>query len=328
MQNAQIEVLNTINGLLEENEVEKALDSFKDLDKQTGAGIWQDITLQYSRYRSAQQAQNQGRIPYSEFSMYENQIKYALTELIKSVPRKLELNAKVRSVKAFDFEVPDKERFEKMIGKTSNLLGMEWFEKARKAANAVCRIVCADKSTGSGFLTKEGYVFTNNHVIGTSIVAGTARVEFDFAEGRPPISYQIDPSDFKTSPKEELDFTRLKVIDNPTTPLSQWDFVEFETLNIPPVGEKVTIFQHPLGKPRQFDMDEVLGQVGHNLYYSTETDYGSSGSAVLNKDCKVIALHHAGLTLKEGGYIINAQGQRAGANCGILFRDIFAFIGQ
>jgi DNA repair ATPase RecN len=132
MENAQTLVLDTINGLLEENMIEKALDSFKDLDKQTEAGIWQEITLQYSRYRSAQQAQNQGRIPYSEFSMYENQIKYALTELMKSVPRKIELNAKIRSVKAYDFEVPNKERFEKMIGKTSNLLGMEWFEKARK----------------------------------------------------------------------------------------------------------------------------------------------------------------------------------------------------
>jgi V8-like Glu-specific endopeptidase len=328
MENAQTLVLDTINGLLEENMIEKALDSFKDLDKQTEAGIWQEITLQYSRYRSAQQAQNQGRIPYSEFSMYENQIKYALTELMKSVPRKIELNAKIRSVKAYDFEVPNKERFEKMIGKTSNLLGMEWFEKARKAANAVCRVVCENGATGTGFLTKEGYVFTNNHVIESAVVAKTARVEFNFAEGQSVTSYQIDPSDFKTSPKEELDFSRLKVVDRSDAPLSQWDFVEFETETFPLVGENVTIFQHPLGKPRQFDMDAVLGQVGRFLYYSTETDYGSSGSAVLNKECKVIALHHAGKTLEEGGYVINSQGQRAGANCGVLFRDIFAFIGK
>ena len=111
-------------------------------------------------------------------------------------------------------------------------------------------------------------------------------------------------------------------------PLSQWGFVEFETETFPLVGEDVTIIQHPKGEVKKFKSDEVLGQLNQHLFYTTETEPRSSGSPVLNKDCKVIALHHAGKTLEEGGLIINAKGERAGANRGILFRDIFAFIGK
>ncbi|MBC7775261.1 MAG: trypsin-like peptidase domain-containing protein [Phycisphaerae bacterium] len=327
MQNAQTLVLETINGLIEENQIEKALDTFKDLDKQSEAGIWQDITLQYSRYRSALQAQNQGRISFSEFSMIENQIKYALTELMKTVPRRLELNAKIRSVQTFEFEVPDKPNLEKLLGTKSNLVTVDWLEKARVAANAVCRVVSGE-DVGTGFLTKDGYVFTNNHVIRSLEAAKSARLEFNFELGKTVTSYQVDASDFKSSPPDQLDFARVKVIDRSDAPLSKWGFVEFDTESLPLTGEDVTIIQHPLGDVKKFKSDEVLGQVNQYLFYTTETEPGSSGSPVLNKDCKVIALHHAGKTMAEGGLVINANGTKAGANRGILFRDIFAFIGK
>ncbi len=327
MQNAQALLLETINGLIEENQIEKALDTFKDLDKQTEAGIWQDITIQYGRYRAAFQAQNQGRIPYAEFTLYENQIKFALTELIKSVPHRIELNAKIRSVGAFNFQIPDGPRLEKLLGAKSNLVTVDWLEKARKAANAVCRVICGD-NVGTGFITREGFVFTNNHVIRSAEAAKIARLEFNYEVGKSAIAYQVDASDFKSSQPNDLDFARVKVIDRADAPLSNWGFVEFETESLPLTGEDVTIIQHPLGDVKKFKSDEVLGQLNHYLFYTTETEPGSSGSPVLNKDCKVIALHHAGTTMAEGGMIINAKGDKAGANRGILFKDIFAFIGK
>ncbi len=327
MQNAQTLVLETVNGLIEDNEIEKALDTLKDLDKQTGADIWQDLTLQYSNYRSAMQAQNQGRIDFKEFSLYESRVKYALTELMKSIPRKVALNAKIHGVGAFDFEIPDGARLEKLLGPKSNLVTVDWLEKARTAANAVCRIVAGD-DVGTGFLTKEGYVFTNNHVIRSAEAAKTARLEFNYEVGKTITAYQVDASDFKSSPPDQLDFARVKVIDRADAPLSKWGCVEFDTESLPLVGEDVTIIQHPLGDVKKFKSDEVLGQLNQHLFYTTETEPGSSGSPVLNKNCKVIALHHAGKTMAEGGLVINAKGDRSGANRGILFRDIFAFIGK
>lgn len=327
MQNAQTLVLETVNGLIEENEIEKALDTLKDLDKQTGADIWQDLTLQYSNYRSAKKAQLEGRIDYNEFRRYEAQAKYALTELMKTIPRKIALNAKIHSVGSFEFEIPDGARLEKLLGPKSNLVTVDWLEKARNAANAVCRVVCGDQ-VGTGFLTKDGYVFTNNHVIGSADAAKTARLEFNYELGKTVTAYDVDATDFKTSPPTELDFARVKVIDRPDAPLSSWGFVEFETESLPLVGEDVTIIQHPKGEVKKFKSDEVLGQLNQYLFYTTETEPGSSGSPVLNKDCKVIALHHAGKTQAEGGLVINAKGDRAGANRGILFRDIFAYLNK
>lgn len=325
MQNAQSLVLETVSGLLEENEIEKALDTLKDLDKQSGADIWQDLVLQYGNFRSAKNALMQGRIDYNEFRRYEAQAKYAVTELMKDIPRKVALNAKFKSVGAFQFEVPDGMRLEKLLGGRSNLVTVDWLDKARRAANAVCRVVCGDE-LGTGFLTKDGYVFTNNHVIRDIEAAKTTRLEFNFEVGKQPVSYQVDASDFKSSPPTELDFARVKVVDRDDAPLSQWGYVEFETESIPLVGEDVTIIQHPLGEVKKLKADEVLGQLNQYLYYTTETEPGSSGSPVLNKDCKVVALHHAGKKIEEGGYVVNARGDRKGANRGVLFREILKFV--
>jgi V8-like Glu-specific endopeptidase len=326
MQTAQTLVLETIKGLIEENEIEKALDMLKDLDKQTGADIWQDLALQYGNYRGAKKAQMEGRIDYNEFRKYEAQAKYALTELMKSIPRRVALNARIHSTGAFEFEVPDGARLEKLIGKKSNLLTIEWLEKARKAANAVCRVVCTDGNVGTGFLVQGGYLFTNNHVIVSAESAKTARIEFNFETGKSAISYELDASDFKSSPLTELDFARVKVKDRTDAPLSQWGFLEVETETLPLVGEDVTIIQHPRGEIKQFKSDEIISQMKQYLFYTTETYGGSSGSPVLNKDCKVIALHHAGKTIDEGGLVINEKGEKAGANRGILFRNILKHI--
>jgi endonuclease G len=126
-----------------------------------------------------------------------------------------------------------------------------------------------------------------------------------------------------------LDFARVKVIDRKDAPLSQWGFVEFDAEAIPTVGDGVTIIQHPKGEDKQIALNanEVLGQLNQHLFYTTDTEPGSSGSPVFNKDWRVVAIHHAGKTDAEGGLVVNAKGDRKGANRGILFRDIFAFLG-
>ncbi|MCW5923401.1 MAG: trypsin-like peptidase domain-containing protein [Saprospiraceae bacterium] len=334
MQTALNVYFQTIDALLLDNEIDKAYEALIELDNQTQADIKNDVLLITSSYRQSAKMFQQGLIDFNQFNMQTNKAKFGLQEMMKSVPRKIELNAKIKGLGSYQFSVPDDAKLEKIIGQ-NNLLRIKWLEEALKASKAVCRVVCADGELGTGFLTKEGYVFTNNHVIKSADVAKTARLEFNYEIGtdgktKARTTYQLDASDFKSSPPNEFDFARVKVIDRADAPLKQWGFVEFDPDAIPAVGEGVTIIQHPKGEDKQIALNanEVLGQLNQHLFYSTDTEPGSSGSPVFNKDWKVVAIHHAGKTDAEGGLVINERGERRGANRGILFRNIFAFIGQ
>lgn len=63
-----------------------------------------------------------------------------------------------------------------------------------------------------------------------------------------------------------------------------------------PVGNHVTLIQHPAGAPRQMSFGHILSYGGANLRmrYSANTKSGSSGSPVANSKGQLIALHHAG----------------------------------
>jgi len=333
MQNAQTLLLETVEGLLEENEVEKALDTLLELDRQTEAGIRQDVILASGSFREAAKQYQRQLISFEEYARFSARTRYALSELMKEVPRKVVLNARVRSLSSYQFDVPDNARLEKILGPTSHLLRINWLEKALAASKAVCRVICSDGTLGTGFLTKEGYIFTNNHVISSPEVAKTARVEFNYELGldgnaKSRTSYELDHIDFLSSPQNDLDFTRVKVLNRVDAPLSQWGYVEFDPEAIPSVGEAVTIVQHPKGEDKQIALNanDVVGQLNQHLFYMTDTELGSSGSPVFNKDWKAVAIHHAGKTKEEDGLVINAKGERRGANRGVLFRDIFLFI--
>lgn len=318
---------------MEDNEVEKALDSLLDLDAQTEAGIRQDILMQSGNFREAGKMFRNGLISFEEYSRTAARTRYGLLELMKEVPRRLERNAKIKSLGTFQFQIPDAPRLEKIIGPGNNLLRINWLEKALAASKAVCRVVCSDGELGTGFLTREGYIFTNNHVLPSADIARAARVEFNYemdagGHTKTRTAYQLDVSDFVTSTPDQLDFSRVKVIDNPATPLHQWGFVEFDPSAIPTVGEPVTIIQHPKGEDKQIALNanDVVSVWNQHLYYTTDTEPGSSGSPVFNKDWKVVAIHHAGKTDAEGGMQINERGDRRGANRGILFEKIFQYI--
>lgn len=333
MQNAQLVYLKTIEGLLMDNEVEKALDALLDLDLQTQAGIRQDVLQQSGNFVSAKKEYQRGSISFEEFSRFSARTRSGLLDLMREIPRRVERDAKIRNLGTFQFNVPDEARLEKVIGPQNNLLRINWLEKALRASKAVCRVVCSDGELGTGFLTKEGYIFTNNHVVPDAAIAADTRIEFNYemdASGsvKSRTTYRLDASDFITSPPDQLDFSRIRVVDDPANPLSQWGYVEFDPSAIPTVGEPVTIIQHPKGEDKHIALNanDVLSAWNQHLYYTADTEPGSSGSPVFNKDWKVVAIHHAGKTDAEGGLQINAKGERRGANRGVLFQQIFDFI--
>ncbi len=332
MQNAQTAYLEVIEGLLEESEIEKAIDALLKLDQLTQAGLRYDIVQQSGNYRQAAREYSGNRIDFKEFSISSAKARNALLELMQELPQRVKQDAVIRTISAFQFQVPDTEHLEKIIGPQSNILKINWLEKALQASKAVCRIVCASGEMGTGLLTREGYIFTNHHVIPSAEVAASVRVEFNYeldtaGNVRARTVYQLEATDFATSPPDQLDFTRVRVRDRDDAPLRQWGFVEFEPEALPVVGEAVTIIQHPKGEDKQIALhaNEVLSVWNQYVFYTTDTEPGSSGSPVFNKDWRVVGIHHAGQT-DQGGLQINARGDRRKANRGILFRDIFGFL--
>jgi V8-like Glu-specific endopeptidase len=333
MQNAQQIYLQTIEALLEENEIEKAFDALLELDKQTQAGIRSDVILHSGSYNEANKMFTRNIISFEEFQRASAKTRFGLLAVMKDVPERIENDAQIRSLNTFQFKVPDNVRLEKVIGGQSNLLKINWLEKALRSAKAVCRVVCEDGNMGTGFLTQDGYIFTNNHVLQDKNTADAARIEFNYemdSSGsiKTRSSYKLDNTDFICSPPDEFDFARVRVKDNPSNPLSQWGFVEFDVSAIPTIAESVTIIQHPKGEDKQIALNanEVVSVWDRHIFYTTDTEPGSSGSPVFNKEWKVVAIHHAGKTDAEGGVQINAKGDRKGANRGILFEKIFEFI--
>ncbi len=222
---------------------------------------------------------------------------------------------------------------EKQQGNTRSSSSEVFMTAFAKVAKSVCRVVLADGNLGTGFLVLDGYLFTCNHVIVSPEDAGLARIEFNFERGEDGknssiVSYRLDPSDFRSSPPRELNFTRVKVIDDSSAPLSQWGFIEVESEAIPSVGEKLSLVHHPEGKEKKTEINtlEVLGQLKDNLFYTPLTRPGSSGAPILNKDLRVVAIHRVRKSEMEGGLVINTQGEKKGASEGVMMGSILSFI--
>lgn len=332
MENAQTVYIQTIEGLLKDNEVERAIEAFIELDKRTQAGLQQDLILQLSSFREFRKLLQNGFYGPDEYMRASVRTKSGVLDILKEFKNRVAEESQVRGLNTFEFDVPDEAHLEKIIGQ-DNLLKITWLEQALKASRAVCRVVRADGETGTGFLTNEGYIFTNNRVLPTADMARVARVEFNYAvdasgSAQSGSVYQLDPSDFTASVPDQLDFVRVRVIDNPATPLSQWGSITIDPGAKPTVGEPVTIIQYPKGKDKRIAVhaNQVLSIWNQYVFYTIDTEPVSDGAPVFNKDWKVVAIHHAGKTDAEGGLKINAGGDQRGANQGILLEKILRFI--
>ena len=322
-------LLQTAEKMIQRNEIQGVIEFLERLDEQQKIGISQDLIMQSGNFYQVYDFYKQGMLDEEKYFRQTARIRLALTDIVKDIPRKLELNARIKGLGAYQFDIPSNPaELEKIIGSKDNLLTISWLEKALTASKAVCRIVMANGAKGTGFLTKDGYLFTNNHVIGSPEAVKGARAEFNYEVGpdgnvRPLSTYELDATGFITSPVPELDFARVRLVDNPANSYKQWGGLDIAPNALPAVGDPVTIIQHPGGMDKRIALraNEVLQVTNQYVHYTTDTEGGSSGSPVFNNFWQVIALHHAGKA-------VNVNGQQRDANEGILFRDIFDFISK
>src|SRR6185369_6792500 len=68
-------------------------------------------------------------------------------------------------------------------------------------------------------------------------------------------------------------------------------------------GEWLNIVQHPNGERKQISIREnqLLKRADDVLWYSTDTQPGSSGAPVFNNNWLMVALHHMGVPEEKNG---------------------------
>ncbi|MCH5376712.1 MAG: DNA/RNA non-specific endonuclease, partial [Planctomycetes bacterium] len=145
-------------------------------------------------------------------------------------------------------------------------------------------------------------VLTNNHVIATREAARTAKAVFDHQENdqfeyTPTKTFEITDNIFFTSDRRKLDFTFVSVrpVNDRGEHLSDFgQFTLIEESGKAVKHEPVSIIQHPKGGHKAIALrdSKIIGVKGDFIYYSTDTEPGSSGSPVLNDQWLPVALHH------------------------------------
>jgi endonuclease G, mitochondrial len=215
------------------------------------------------------------------------------------------------------------EMVERILGRTRDLLSVEFFELGLLASRCVGLVSTRDQPNGTGFLVAPGLMLTNEHVLRTAGEARGSDLELDFEENRVGEPKQVER--FRLLPDEfflahrELDFTLVAVstTSHRGTRLDGFDVLPLigEEGKVR-IGEAVNVVQHPGGRVKQVvirdnrlvDLPEGP-DMGAYFHYEADTEKGSSGSPVFNDFWEVVALHHSSVPATDAeGRLVDADG--------------------
>lgn len=241
-------------------------------------------------------------------------------------------------------ERADPKGFERIIG-ASDLLSINFLDRGRRAANAVCRIklpVDGGLSFGTGSLVGPRLLLTNNHVIATAAEAAQAEAEFAYEADLdgvvlPPIAFNLDPQSlFFTSTDLDITLVAVAPFSGSGVPVERFGWLPLLPVSGKSVdGEWVTIIQHPDGLPKQIAIHasqivkltaaQVPGtDLDRFIHYSTDTEPGSSGAPVLNDQWQVIAVHHKAVPAPDRGDGEEAWLANEGVRVSAIYRHLEA----
>lgn len=241
------------------------------------------------------------------------------------IPKEIEskrLLGTIPTKEIYQFE--NEEYLEKIIGEKNNLLKINWLEKGIKVSKSVCQVIMDDGDKGTGFIINDTFLMTNFHVIPNKERAKGAKIIFNYEEDiagvlKKSMEYSLESETYIGDLK--LDYAYIKIKDNPEFSIEKWGSLNSGDSSIINKNDNVLIIQHALGETKQIASDIIIGKNNNKIYYTTDTQKGSSGSPVFNTNWEVIALHHAGkneIDLAKGnGYVIDIEGTLAAGNEGI-----------
>jgi endonuclease G, mitochondrial len=186
-----------------------------------------------------------------------------------------------------------------LVGRGTARLMVSQFENGEPRTYTSGKPVIA---SGTGWLIGARHVITNHHVVcargrgeprpadpDIDLQARRTVVQFDYdAEGMEGTAFAVKSL---CAANEKLDYAIMELAEeSKRSSLPLWT----GHLALPPGSQvPVNIIQHPNGAPKQMAMRNNLAVLlnDRDLAYFTDTDEGSSGSAVCNDDWKVLALH-------------------------------------
>ncbi|TYO64126.1 hypothetical protein FXV83_23965 [Bradyrhizobium hipponense] len=200
---------------------------------------------------------------------------------------------------------------ERIWGKTVDFVDVAFFERGRRAARAVARIITTDgAAVGTGFLISPHLLMTNNHVIGSTQDAAGLLAEFDYERDINGVMLQATrfafdtKACFLTNDQDNLDYTVLALGRRVTgtKELASFGYIPVSSArNKHQLGDFVNILQHPDGRPKEAVVREnqLVARTGTTLAYVADTEPGASGSPVCNVLWALVALHHWGSPHRE-----------------------------
>lgn len=194
---------------------------------------------------------------------------------------------------------------EKIIGARPTFLPISFLEIGLLRAKSVARVE-SPLGFGTGFLTHNNILITNNHIISSPADAQQTKIWFNYQKtvagaDAEVAEFILDPeAAFVTSPSNGGDdWTAVRVKGDPN---DQWGVLDLGEATIG-VNDFVNVIQHPGGIPKQIALyhNVVAFANESRVQYLTDTMPGSSGSPVFDSEWNVVALHHSGGWLPEPG---------------------------
>lgn len=173
-------------------------------------------------------------------------------------------------------------------------------EVIRQAARAVVRLQHPAGGAGTGsFISDDGLLLTNDHVLGTEQCAREGcQVTVSFAHQRG--SWSVGPRELYAVPVHAdvgLDVAVLQLYEDATQKkkLTTSNFLRIETVQASElVGERVIVIGHPLGRLKKWSEGVVVSADGAWFESTVFTLSGSSGSPIVNEAGKIVGLLHRG----------------------------------
>ena len=218
-------------------------------------------------------------------------------------------------------------QYEVLTSRLTTFLPVEFMETGLRRVRAVVRIKHPEGKHGTGFLTDDNLLITNNHVIPSREVAAIVKAEFHYdTQDMAPQQYDLDAAGgFATSPKEQDDWTAVRIKGDPQKDSQdQYPIQPIKLVRLP-AGEPAVpgpafIIQHPAGGPKQLALynNMLVHADERRIQYKTDTLEGSSGSPVFDVQWRVIGLHHSGGWLPKNPNTMKAEYANEGIHINVV----------
>ena len=200
----------------------------------------------------------------------------------------------------------------------SDFLAVDFFVKGLAASRSIGKIeMYGGRYSGTGFLCAPGMIMTNHHVLPSVEVAERSEIRFETYDGLTVIPQcRLSPETFWWTNKEhDVSIVALDPLrGNMISDRLGWHSLKPEQGKVA-LGDPTGIVQYPQRRGKTVAIhnstvvflqdDDKSPERDRSLWYSCDTEPGSSGSPVFNKHWEVVALHHAAVPAKndKGEYV-------------------------